>query len=306
MTNQEKHPADVLADLIDARVVWSSAGERDRNKHAAVMLRTIAPLENKVAALEAERDAFRAELDKLKEQATQPVAWQWRRKTDPWTREQTWTYPVFATTEDSEVRALYAAPQTTQPLLADPDGDALRTAVTLRMSLHPASPDCFEDGETPYTLAIVSDPPLEVKVPQSGDAIADMRAAIEKLAEKLQAQSMVLDAPYAGQPGWKLHRCVDGTQCRSYIPGGCAVGFCQHFGVATADPVSAPQPPQPLTAVQRFDAYARADKVMMVNGSKSWRDAIADEIERAHDIGKKDLSTNYDHRVFRYRGQGQD
>jgi len=50
---------------------------------------------------------------------------------------------------------------------------------------------------------------------------------------------------------------------------------------------TAPQAAKPLTAAQRFDAYSMAEKVMMLNGSKSWRDAIADEIERAHGIGKE-------------------
>jgi hypothetical protein len=44
---------------------------------------------------------------------------------------------------------------------------------------------------------------------------------------------------YAGQPGWKLHRCTDGEQCRAPIPGGCALGYCTHAGVT---PESAPAP----------------------------------------------------------------
>lgn len=39
----------------------------------------------------------------------EPVAWQWRRKGDDWTLAKTFNSQVFATTEDSEVRALYAA-----------------------------------------------------------------------------------------------------------------------------------------------------------------------------------------------------
>ena len=45
---------------------------------------------------------------------SEPVAWQWRRKGEPWSREQTWTHEVFATTDDSEVRALYTAPPDVQ------------------------------------------------------------------------------------------------------------------------------------------------------------------------------------------------
>ncbi len=49
-----------------------------------------------------------------KPSTSEPVAWQWRRKGEPWSREQTWTYEVFATTDDSEVRALYTAPPDVQ------------------------------------------------------------------------------------------------------------------------------------------------------------------------------------------------
>jgi hypothetical protein len=33
------------------------------------------------------------------------------------------------------------------------------------------------------------------------------------------------------RPGWKLHRCADGEQCRAEIGGGCASGWCGHFEV---------------------------------------------------------------------------
>jgi hypothetical protein len=39
-----------------------------------------------------------------------PVLWQWRKKGAPWTLEYTFHSEVFATTPDSEVRALYACP----------------------------------------------------------------------------------------------------------------------------------------------------------------------------------------------------
>jgi hypothetical protein len=38
----------------------------------------------------------------------EPVAWQWRRKGEPWRMDCTFNMEVFATTPDSEVRALYA------------------------------------------------------------------------------------------------------------------------------------------------------------------------------------------------------
>jgi hypothetical protein len=41
----------------------------------------------------------------------EPVAWQWRRKGEPWSHEYTFLSEVKATTDDSEVRALYTAPQ---------------------------------------------------------------------------------------------------------------------------------------------------------------------------------------------------
>lgn len=38
------------------------------------------------------------------------VLWQWRRKGDPWTLDKTFNTEVFATTDDSEVRPLFAHP----------------------------------------------------------------------------------------------------------------------------------------------------------------------------------------------------
>ncbi|WP_431290440.1 hypothetical protein [Burkholderia cepacia] len=38
----------------------------------------------------------------------EPVAWQWRRGNAPWSLDRTFNTEVFATTNDSEVRALYA------------------------------------------------------------------------------------------------------------------------------------------------------------------------------------------------------
>lgn len=53
----------------------------------------------------------------------EPVAWQWRRKGQPWTLANTFNTSVFATTEDSEVRALYAAaPAATPPSAAQAEG----------------------------------------------------------------------------------------------------------------------------------------------------------------------------------------
>lgn len=43
--------------------------------------------------------------------------------------------------------------------------------------------------------------------------------------------SMADNEAYCQQPGWKLHRCPDGHQCRDSIPGGCADGWCAHYEV---------------------------------------------------------------------------
>jgi hypothetical protein len=40
----------------------------------------------------------------------EPVAWQWRRKGEPWSLERTFNSQVHATTPDSEVRPLFARP----------------------------------------------------------------------------------------------------------------------------------------------------------------------------------------------------
>jgi hypothetical protein len=44
------------------------------------------------------------------DEARETVAWQWRRKGDPWTLNKTFNSEVFATTPNSEVRPLYACP----------------------------------------------------------------------------------------------------------------------------------------------------------------------------------------------------
>ena len=41
----------------------------------------------------------------------EPVAWQWRRRDEPWSLERTFNSQVFATTADSDVRSLYTAEQ---------------------------------------------------------------------------------------------------------------------------------------------------------------------------------------------------
>ncbi len=46
----------------------------------------------------------------------EPAYWQWRRKADPWSLEKTFNSQVFATTDDSEVRLLYASPVWGVPL----------------------------------------------------------------------------------------------------------------------------------------------------------------------------------------------
>ena len=42
--------------------------------------------------------------------AQKPEYWQWRRKSECWDISQIWRHEVFATTDDSEVRQLFAAP----------------------------------------------------------------------------------------------------------------------------------------------------------------------------------------------------
>lgn len=60
--------------------------------------------------------ADRAKREIPSAQPTQePEYWQWRRKGQPWSLDRTFNSRVFATTDDSEVRPLYAAPAATQP-----------------------------------------------------------------------------------------------------------------------------------------------------------------------------------------------
>lgn len=49
----------------------------------------------------------------------QPDYWQWRMKGEPWTLERTFNSQVHATTPNSEVRGLYAAPPEHADLLGE-------------------------------------------------------------------------------------------------------------------------------------------------------------------------------------------
>jgi hypothetical protein len=46
----------------------------------------------------------------------------------------------------------------------------------------------------------------------------------------------MVEHEFTGQPGWKLHDCPDGAKCRTEIGGGCASGWCAHFGVESETP----------------------------------------------------------------------
>lgn len=54
----------------------------------------------------------RAALAALRSMPAEPVAWQWRKKDQPWSLERTFNSQVFSTTDDSEVRPLFATPHT--------------------------------------------------------------------------------------------------------------------------------------------------------------------------------------------------
>lgn len=47
-------------------------------------------------------------------EAQEPAYWQWRRKADLWSLSHVYSYEVFATTDDSEVRTLFTRPQPAQ------------------------------------------------------------------------------------------------------------------------------------------------------------------------------------------------
>jgi hypothetical protein len=46
---------------------------------------------------------------------SEPVYWQWRRKAKPWATEYIFNYEALVTTDDSEVRKLYAHPPVAEP-----------------------------------------------------------------------------------------------------------------------------------------------------------------------------------------------
>lgn len=61
-----------------------------------------------VVALRDRAIAAEAEVARLRAQA--PEYWQWRRKEERWGIDQIYRHEVYATTDDSEVRQLFAAP----------------------------------------------------------------------------------------------------------------------------------------------------------------------------------------------------
>lgn len=58
--------------------------------------------------------------DPVADSPVEPVYWQWRRKSTPWSTEYIFSSQAHATTPDSEVRALY----TTPPAQPAPTGNA--------------------------------------------------------------------------------------------------------------------------------------------------------------------------------------
>lgn len=90
--------------------------------------------------------AERAEAELARLRAQEPEYWQWRRKHDPWEIGKTFNSQVYATTADSEVRCLYAAPpaQPAEPVqrLSDAGIEALagKHGTTYRNRHFPTQP----------------------------------------------------------------------------------------------------------------------------------------------------------------------
>lgn len=114
MTEQSDKPSvDGLMNLVGefGQMRWSEgstgatyldrAGERRAREEAADTYVEIRAYAERLAALAGPLE--------------QPQLWQWRRKGEPWTLEKTFTFEVFATTDDSEVRPLFATATAEQP-----------------------------------------------------------------------------------------------------------------------------------------------------------------------------------------------
>ena len=111
--------------------------------------------------------AERAEAELARLRAQEPEYWQWRRKRDPWEIGKTFNSQVYATTADSEVRCLYAAPPA-QP--AEPTIDEQVASVN-------AAFDAWRNGEdATLTLGLAAQPAEPVQ------RLSD--AGIEALAGK--------------------------------------------------------------------------------------------------------------------------
>lgn len=63
------------------------------------------------------------------------------------------------------------------------------------------------------------------------------RAARLADSQQVKAEVEEIEPPYMKRnefttaKGWKLHDCIDGKPCRAEIGGGCATGYCAHYGV---------------------------------------------------------------------------
>jgi hypothetical protein len=67
--------------------------------------------------------------------------------------------------------------------------DAFHLMVRLRMSVHVCSPDTLEEGEEPFSEAILTSPQyVDITVPHGDDPAAATRRAIEQCAAAIGAQ----------------------------------------------------------------------------------------------------------------------
>ena len=120
--------------------------------------------------------AERAEAELARLRAQEPEYWQWRRKHDPWEIGKTFNSQVYATTADSEVRCLYAAPPA-QP--AEPTIDEQVASVN-------AAFDAWRNGEdATLTLGLAAQPAEPVQ------RLSDERAAFEAWHNEYRTQELV-------------------------------------------------------------------------------------------------------------------
>ena len=135
--------------------------------------------------------AERAEAELARLRAQEPEYWQWRRKRDPWEIGKTFNSQVYATTADSEVRCLYAAPPA-QPAEQQAQTVCKRTLIEIDARLRECSivgASAADAYDTFYQHMVET--ALAAQPAEPVQRLSDERAAFEAWHNEYRTQELV-------------------------------------------------------------------------------------------------------------------